>query len=549
MSDPRGLQIPESAGAVDDDLALFSSELVARSGVAEHAEALLVRSTGRPRSVSVHAVLTALVCLAIEGRALLLTNVTDLLWRRFSDQVRSEIKTAGPPLDRRGFLARYRCVRYCFHLLVSTMDPSSLPKNRRLSEEELAERTREMSPAEELGARGRLEEAVNAFIEASLSAMTEAERAALSGAVGLDATCVPLFSRGPSASAGLCASDPDGGWYIRQGDHRDIEGPAGKGLTKIAFALEATICTAAPSEPGQASAAPNLALGVAFERPGIDPAGTGVRVLASVVGRGHLAGPLGADRAYSAARPERFHLPARSLGFTPVMDYRIDQLGVQAQSGGALLIEGAWHCPGTPALLISATKDWRAGTIDRETYEARIAARASYRLKRTEGPDRDGYERHRCPALGERARLDCPLRTDRTQARDGRPKVFDVPAEPAKVCTQTAVTIAPDVGARHRQDLAFGSEEWARVYATLRNTIEGLNGYVKDPAHEALGAPARRRIRGIAAQSLLCAILLTAGNARRLRAHRQMVTSGGGPRSVERARRRRTALADFRPSG
>ncbi len=121
------------------------------------------------------------------------------------------------------------------------------------------------------------------------------------------------------------------------------------------------------------------------------------------------------------------------------------------------------------------------------------------------------------------------MRTDGTQARDGRPKVFDVPAEPAKVCTQTAVTIAPDVGARHRQDLAFGSEEWARVYATLRNTIEDLNGYVKDPAHEALGAPARRRVRGIAAQSLLCAILLTAGNARRLRAHRQMVTSGKAP--------------------
>lgn len=304
MSDPGGLEIPESAGAVDDDLALFSSELVARSGVAEHAEALLVRSTGRPRSVWFHAVLTALVCLAIEGRALLLTNVTDLLWRRFSDQVRSEIKTTGPSLDRRGLLARCRCVRYCFHLLVSTMDPSSLPKNRRLSEEELAERTREMGPAEELGARGRLEEAVNALIEASLSAMTEAERAARSGAVGLDATCVPLFSRGPSASAGLCASDPDGGWYIRQGDHCDIEGPAGKGLTKIAFALEATICTAAPSGPGQASAAPNLVLGVAFERPGIDPAGTGVRVLASVAGRGHRGGtPRGGTRLQrSAAR-------------------------------------------------------------------------------------------------------------------------------------------------------------------------------------------------------------------------------------------------------
>ena len=549
MSGPGALSIPHAAGAVDDELAVFCSELVTRSGVAEHAEALLARSTGRPRSVSVHALRTALVCLALEGRALLLTNVTDLLWRRFSDRVRAEIATVGPPLDRRGFLARYRCVRYCFHLLVSTMDPSSLPKNRRLSEADLAERTRRLSPEEQAEARCRLEATVNAFIEASLSTMTDAERSALSGAAGLDATCVALFSRGPSTRSGLCASDPDGGWYIRHGDHRDVEGPGGKGLARIAFALEATICTAAPTEPGRASAAPNLVLGAALERPGIDPAGTGVRVLASVVGRGHRTGPLGADRAYSAARPERFHLPARSLGFTPVMDYRIDQLGIQAQSNGALLIEGAWHCPGTPAPLISATKDWRAGTIDRETFEARIGARATYRLRRTEGPDRDGYERHRCPALGASAGLACPLRPCATPARDGRPRVLEVPAEPAKVCTQTAVTIAPDVGARHRQDLAFGSEEWARTYATLRNTIEGLNGYVKDPAHEALGAPARRRVRGIAAQSVFCGILLAAANVRRLRAHREMVTSGTAATSVERARRRRTSLADFRPSG
>ena len=73
------------------------------------------------------------------------------------------------------------------------------------------------------------------------------------------------------------------------------------------------------------------------------------------------------------------------------------------------------------------------------------------------------------------------------------------------------MTIAPDIGARHRQDLAFGSEDWARTYATYRNTIEGLNGYVKDPAHEALAEPGRRRVRGIAAQSIFVALLVDGG--------------------------------------
>ncbi len=27
------------------------------------------------------------------------------------------------------------------------------------------------------------------------------------------------------------------------------------------------------------------------------------------------------------------------------MDYRADQLGIQASTGGALLVEGTWYCP------------------------------------------------------------------------------------------------------------------------------------------------------------------------------------------------------------
>jgi hypothetical protein len=49
----------------------------------------------------------------------------------------------------------------------------------------------------------------------------------------------------------------------------------------------------------------------------------------------------------------------------------------------------------------------------------------------------------------------------------------------------------------------------------LRNTIEGLNGLIKDPAHEALAQPGRRRVRGIAAQSLFTAPLRIAANIRK----------------------------------
>ena len=283
-------------------------------------------------------------------------------------------------------------------------------------------------------------------------------------------------------------------------------------------------------------------------RPGQDPGGTGARVLASIASRGHKTGWLGYDRAYTQALPDRFHLPARALGYSPVMDYRDDQLGIQANTQGALLVDGTWYCPALPEPLITATASLRDHTIDGETYTAQIAARTPYQLKRKDRPDTDGYERRSCPAPGGHPRLMCPLRKASTSPRDGRPKVLQPPEEPPKICRQTAITIAPGTGARYRQDLPYGSPAWQARYATLRNTIEGLNGYAKDPAHQALAQPARRRVRGIAAQSIFTALLLMAANIRKIRAWRAL-TARDKARITRRARRRRTSLRDYLPDG
>ena len=427
------------------------------------------------------------------------------------------------------------------------MDPSPLPKNRRLTSGELTARTRPMTPAQSQAARGRLEAVINALLEASISVLTDEEHAAFDGCTGLDATVVPLFSRGPSKRTGLCASDPDGGWYVREGDHREPEDDKGKPLRKISWALEATIATMA-RPPGAPPAHPNLAVGLALTRPGEDPGGTGARVLASVAARGHQPGPLGYDRAYTQALPERFHLPARALGYSPVMDYKTGQLGIQANTGGAILVEGTWYCPALPGPLITATTRLRGHAITGGLFDQQIAARCPYQLHRKDGPGTDGYLRLSCPATGKHPGLICPLRPASLSPRDGRAKVLQPPPEPPKVCTQTAITIAPDIGARYRQDLPYASLAWHNTYAALRNTIEGLNGYVKDAAHEALAQPARRRVRGIAAQSVFTALLLIAANIRKIRAWRAL-TARDKARITQRARRRRTSLRDYLPDG
>jgi len=542
-----GVAVPDPRAPVDDDLADFAIWVLGRSEAVAPLEEALHRTTGRPRTMPVVAVLVALLLLAMEDRPLLLTSVTDLLYRRLSSDIRDRLSLTGRVDDRRSFLAAYRRVRYCFYAICSVVDPSPLAKNRRLSAEEAEARSRPMDPTDIDEARRRLETLVNALLEACTAVLDDREREAFDGSVGLDATPVPLFSRGPSVRSGLTASDPDGGWYVRDGDHRDEDGPTGKKRTRIAWALEATLVTMAPS-PGAAPTHPNLVLGLALTRPGADPGGTAARLLASIRSRGHRAGFLGADRAYSGARSEKFHLPAAALGYSVVMDYRVGELGRQANTGGAVLVEGTWYCPSMPEGLVTATVDHRAGRIDEATYRDRITARRAYRLKRKDGPDADGYARLTCPALGNHPGLMCPLRPSSLTPRDGRLKVIDPPGEPPKLCRQTAITIAPDIGARHRQVLDFASEEWARHYATLRNTIEGTNGYLKDPAHETLGQPGRRRVRGIAAQSIFCAFLVMAANLRKIRAFRALVADGRTADIAARARRRRTSVGDHLPT-
>ena len=542
-----GLTLPPAGAGVSDQTVAFAAELIDRSGKAPVIEAALAHRTGRPRPLPVRAVLTALLCLALDDRPLFLTDVTRLLFQQLPETSRRLLGVPGTATTGRAFKAAYRRVRYCFGAICSAVDPSPLPKNRRLSQADLTARTRPMTPDQAEAARSRLEAFINALLEASISALTSEELGAYDGSAGLDATPVPLFSRGPSRRTGLCASDPDGGWYVREGDHREREDDKGKPLRKIAWALEATIATMA-RPPGAPPAHLNLAAGLALTRPGEDPGGTGARVLTSLAARGRKTGWLGYDRAYTQALPERFALPARALGYSPVMDYRADQLGIQANTGGAILVEGTWHCPALPGPLITATTRLRDHAITRDLYDQQITARRPYQLKRKDGPDADGYQRLSCPALGKHPGLICPLRQASLTPRDGRAKVFQPPPEPPRICRQTAITIPPDIGARYRQDLPYGSPAWHQCYATLRNTIEGLNGYAKDPAHQALAQPGRRRVRGIAAQSLFTALLLMAANIRKIRAWRTL-TASDKARITRRARRRRTSLRDYRPDG
>lgn len=97
------------------------------------------------------------------------------------------------------------------------------------------------------------------------------------------------------------------------------------------------------------------------------------------------------------------------------------------------------------------------------------------------------------PAAGPAPQVRCQLKPA-SEAGDGKVRtripVTDVLAAHApKICTQGSITLPPDAGAKYRQAFAHESEEWHRAFVTLRNSNEGMNGFIKDGAREAIDDP------------------------------------------------------------
>ncbi|QHY96842.1 hypothetical protein SSPS47_17190 [Streptomyces sp. S4.7] len=124
------------------------------------------------------------------------------------------------------------------------------------------------------------------------------------------------------------------------------------------------------------------------------------------------------------------------------------------------------------------------------------------------------------------------------------------PMGPLKVCRQRSVTLAPAEGAKHWQSLEYGTDEWQKTYFRLRNSVEGYNGYAKNPLAEAIEASGTRRIRDIAAQTVLLAFQLAHANRRKIAKWLETLALGGErPRRRTHHRHRTKPLGTWTPTG
>ena len=445
----------------------------------------------------------------------------------------------------------------CQKSSLSLMDHSDRPKDRRLDEDVylalFAHRAAQRSDADRQEAYERLHWFINRLLEASFLMLPRKYRRAWNGSVSVDATVIPAFARPERRAPGKKrgrdrpvlrrSSDPDGAWYVRTGDHRDDE-LASPSSAKHIWGYEATLVVCGYLKVAGEVPLPVLVVAMPpLHEPGREPGRNAVRALTNLRDRGHPAGRLAADNNYSAAKPEDFQLPARALGYDLLLNYRIDQLGVQAESKGSLLVEGRWYCPAMPQTLISASLDYRENRIDEATFHKRIEARRAHEFRPNGTPDAEGHQRLLCPAAQGAPTVYCELKP-KTDTFDGKVRVRirptdEIKAQPPKCCTQESVTIPPSAGAKFFQSLPLGTPEHQAAYAAMRNDVEGMNGFLKDSAYEGMADPQRRRVRGVAAQSVLVAFQIVAGNLRKIDSFLEKMAAVVEP--LRPRRRRRTA--------
>jgi hypothetical protein len=495
---------------------------------------------GRPAHVSDHALLVGLVLAALLGTTHL-SSVHDVLFNRVSHRMRRELGLVewrfrdGPRVfDHIWEASSYRNVVDAFSRIVALMDPSLLPKNRVMNGpdyEHFAQMWDRRCRVEPEIANQRLRWFANEMIEISIRALPREVRRAWNGSVAIDGTPIRAFARPDRRPAGSKArnqrvllrssADPDAGYYIRAGDHAGDR--SNEPLSKMSWAYESTFAVMVHDDPSSPAPYPHLVVGMAvLDRPGTEPARQAVKVLESVAERGHPSKWLVVDNLFPNQKPEKFQLPIRELGYEPVFEYTSGQQGIAAEYHGAIQVEGRWYCPQMPPALISASLDRANGTISDQLYRERITMRIAYEFRPNGKTGTDGSQRMLCPAAGTSPTVKCSLKPESIKSPRPMPVVIssgrqsrDIP----KVCRQATIKMHAGVGAKFKQEIRFGSDEWTKLYRTSRSVNEGMNGVAKRPNPIDISDPNIRRVRGVAAQTILHAVQLTVINLERIRTY------------------------------
>lgn len=526
---------------------------------------------GRPRDVTVAAVLVGWLTLKMMGRSSLHSEVARFLLHTISDEQRTALGvplvTADPTsgttndralLDKQAVAAR---VTRLMNRMCEVLNPSEYVQPLDLKSKPLKEALRRDATTEELARwPSRRSPAGYAASTRATSASTtrpcrwrHASPAGRNAPPGTStagttsgrrppATGTPRRSRAGRARRCSRSRSRSGPWTSRWSS--PATSPPVTASTSRASPSGSAPTRRAPTLPGTASGSSTCSP-LRESPPGTRPGTGSTRTRTSTSGTSPLA----------------------EAGWQAVTDYRIETLGRQGiTKGGAFLVDGGFVCPCTPDPLIDATYDLRrrdGQQIDHAAYQARQVELDAYRLQNKENADSNGTIRRQCPALGPSPTVICELAIGSDKPRpkpqpdgtmgDTRIEVQIMPTRfedvaataaeakavaegkgPAEVkrikaaariasvggiptlCSSGTTSIRRDVLTKFRQPLTYGKSLHTAVYRAGRNSQEGAHGFAKDEAQESLSQPGRRRKRGLAAQSLYAAVSLAVTTLRKI---------------------------------
>lgn len=456
-----------------------------------------------------------------------------------------------------------------FHRTLRVLDPHPFSKYRKLTKTEFALAKAAISPEFETCRRDRLDKVSNRLLWSSWMELPREVRRRWKGNAVVDGTAIAAYSKSAAKASDYVPVEPYAGPYKLRGQHglseADLESLTNAQRKKAGgwlYAWESTLVLSATNDPRREQTFPQLIVGMTLDKPAENPGGHAVKALTQMRANGMPADFLIGDRAYGyAPTMENYGGPVRGLGYRLLFDLAENELAKVRFVDGMVLLEGNLYCPSILAhpKLLNATRDLRLGNLDADgakiswdEYGDRLAQRARFMVQANGRPRPDGAARVMCPAAGPNPTVACPLR----ESKAAPDKVFglwpiskkDLPSQDHRgpVCSNAGgtVTVQPnELFPRYHQDMQFGTREWGELFGVARQSIESMNYQLKNASKGNARAGERRRVRGLAAQTLFVAALAVGVNLRKiemwLAAEPPVLDSRERGRPLERRRDRR----------
>lgn len=467
------------------------------------------KKVGRPEKCGVRAYLVAMTALTLSEQKISLTRVHEVLTGDLTERDRELLQL--PP--RRPGLPEmdYTVVTRIAAKVAATFDPRPFPSRCGLTEEERDRLNAKRDPEVMATKQRRADELTSLLLLGGWRMLPRDVRRRWKGDITLDGTVHPTWGQRrkrytSSRTAETVSPEANAGWHVKERD----------GKKQVDFGYEAHLVLAT-SQRRLDDDFPRLVLGLSLDKPSTARGANAVAAVSAIRAAGLPAGLLVSDMGYTRLKPENYHLPMRRLGYGLLMQYDEDSTGLQGTHKGIQLVDGALYGPCLPDALKTIHEDLAEKRIDDDTFRRRLEQRAAYAVRPKHRGDGSVSVAHRCPAAGANATANCPLKQSPTGVDRGHRKaltlVLTTPSDPPPICSNSeSVSVPAEFGARYRQEIAYGTDEWFDVYRRTRNEMEGRNQYLKDREHQSLADPGQRRFRGWAKQLLALVLKIVAAN-------------------------------------